>query len=47
MVIVTSDSSCDLSKEQREQFNIPTLPLYVSLGGVEHRDGVDVTGHKP
>lgn len=43
MVIVTSDSSCDLSKEQREQFNIPTLPLYVSLGGVEHRDGVDVT----
>lgn len=43
MVIVTSDSSCDLSQEQKNKFNIPTLPLYVNLGGVEHRDGVDVT----
>lgn len=41
-VFITSDSSCDLSKEQLEKHNISTIPLYVTLNGEEHRDGVDI-----
>ena len=28
---ITSDSTCDLSPEQLEQYNIRLLPLYVSM----------------
>lgn len=45
-VIVTSDSSCDLSPEQLKDYGIRTLPLYVNLGGEEHRDGIDITPEK-
>ena len=39
---ITSDSTCDLSPEQLEQYNIRLLPLYVSMDGKALRDGVDV-----
>ena len=39
---ITSDSTCDLSPEQLEQYNIRLLPLYVSMDGKTLRDGVDV-----
>jgi DegV family protein with EDD domain len=39
---VTSDSTCDLSKELVEKYNIGILPLIVVKDGVEHRDGVDI-----
>ena len=42
-VYITSDTSCDLSKEQIEKHNIKTLPLFVTLNGEEHRDGIDIT----
>jgi len=42
-ILITSDSSCDLSKEQLKEFNISILPLYVNLNGEEFRDGVNIT----
>ena len=39
---ITSDSTCDLSPEQLERYNIRLLPLYVSMDGKTLRDGVDV-----
>lgn len=42
-VIITADSTCDLTNEQKEMYGIETVPLYVRLGDEEHRDGVDVT----
>lgn len=39
---ITSDSTCDLSPEQLEQYHIRLLPLYVSMDGKTLRDGVDV-----
>lgn len=42
-IIITSDSSCDLTKKQLEEYGIKTLPLYVNLNGEEFRDGVNIT----
>ena len=39
---ITSDSTCDLSPEQLEKYNIRLLPLYVDMDGRALRDGVDV-----
>ena len=41
-IIITTDSSCDLSKEQIEKNNIHILPLYVNLNGEEYKDGVNI-----
>ena len=41
-VIVTADSTCDLSPELIEKYGIRISPLYVRMGEEEHRDGVDV-----
>ncbi len=40
--IITSDSSCDLSKEQVETYNIYEVPISVILGDNEFKDGVDI-----
>ena len=42
-IIISSDSTCDLSKELIERYNIRILPMGVTLGDDIHRDGVDVT----
>ena len=42
-VLITSDSTTDLSPELREQYGVRTLPLIVSLNDVDHIDGVDIT----
>jgi len=39
---ITSDSTSDLTPELLSRHDITLLPLYVSLGGETHRDGVDV-----
>ena len=39
---ITSDSTCDLSPTQLEQYNIRLLPLYVDMDGRTLHDGVDV-----
>ncbi len=41
--IITTDSSCDLSKEQIENFGIKTIPIYVTMDGEEYQDGVNVS----
>ena len=40
---ITSDSTCDLSKELLDKFNITLLPLTVIKDNVPHSDGVNIT----
>lgn len=40
---ITSDSTCDLSPEQIEQYDIHIMPLAVAMGEKNYRDGVDIT----
>lgn len=42
-VLITSDSTTDLSPELRERFGIRLLPLQVTLGEQTFTDGVDIT----
>lgn len=42
-IIISSDSTCDLSAELRERYNISTIPLGVTLGDKTFFDGVDIT----
>ena len=43
MLRICSDSTCDLSKELRERYNIDIIPLHVYLGQKEYRDGIDIS----
>lgn len=43
MVKIISDSTCDLSKELIERYNISILPLHILLGDDEYEDGVNLT----
>lgn len=42
-IVITSDSTSDLSLELRERYNITVLPLGVNLGEKSFKDGVDIT----
>ena len=42
-ILITSDSTTDLSPELLERYHIPVLPLIVSLNDVDHKDGIDIT----
>jgi len=43
MVRILSDSTCDLSKELTQRYNVKIIPLYVRLGDKEYLDGVNIT----
>lgn len=43
MVKIISDSTCDLSPELVERYNIDILPLNVLLGDKEYQDGKNIT----
>lgn len=43
MIKIISDSTCDLSKELIEKYNIAILPLHIHLGEEEYQDGVTIT----
>lgn len=43
MIRIISDSTCDLSKELIEKYNIEILPLHIHLGEDEYQDGVTIT----
>jgi len=45
-VIIISDSTCDLSKELIEKYDIKILPLGVTLGDKTYADGVDINADK-
>lgn len=40
---ISADSTCDLSKEIVEKFNIRIVPLLVVSGAESFRDGIDIT----
>ena len=40
---VCADSTCDLTQELVEKYNITIVPLQVTWEGVSYRDGVDIT----
>ena len=42
-IIITSDSTTDLSAELKERYNIKTIPLGVNLGDKTYFDGIDIT----
>lgn len=41
-----SDSTCDLSKELIQKHDIEIVPLTVSFGDIEYKDGIDITTEK-
>ena len=43
MVKIVSDSTCDLSKELIEKYQIDILPLHIHLGEEEYEDGKTIT----
>ena len=42
-IIITSDSTTDLSPELIERYGIKTLPMGITLGDKTFRDGIDIT----
>lgn len=40
---ITSDSTCDLSREQIAAYDVHIMPLAVAMGENNYRDGVDIT----
>jgi DegV family protein with EDD domain len=42
-VKIFSDSTCDLSPELVEKYQIGIIPLYVLFGDKSYRDGIDIT----
>ncbi len=43
MVKIISDSTCDLSRELIEKYQIEILPLHIHLGEEEYEDGKNIT----
>lgn len=42
-VVISADSTCDLSPEQREQYDVHTFPFHIEFRGKDHLDSVDIT----
>ncbi len=42
-VAIISDSTCDLSRELLDRYNVSTFPLHIHLGEEQYSDGVDIT----
>ena len=42
-IAITSDSTCDLSKELIEKYDIKIIPLYINKGNESLRDGLEIT----
>lgn len=43
MIKIISDSTCDLSKDLLEKYDVSILPLHIHLGDMEYGDGVDIS----
>ena len=43
MIKIVSDSTCDLSKELVEKYDIQIVPLHILLGEKEYLDGVEIS----
>lgn len=42
-VLITADSTCDLTPELKKKYNISTYPLHIILGRTSYDDGVNIT----
>ena len=42
-ISIIADSTCDLSKELLEKYQIDTFPLHIHLGEEEYKDGVNIS----
>lgn len=42
-VIITCDSTCDMTQAQIEEYGLKIIPLYVRIQDNEYRDGIDIT----
>jgi len=42
-VRITSDSTCDFSREMKKRFHVGIVPLYVIKDGIAYRDSKDIT----
>lgn len=42
-VAIIADTTCDLSVELKEKYQIDTFPLHIHLGDKEYADGVDIS----
>lgn len=42
-VAIIADTTCDLSVELKERYQINTFPLHIHLGDKEYSDGVDIS----
>jgi len=42
-VRITSDSTCDFSREMKKRFQVGIIPLYVIKDGIAYRDSKDIT----
>lgn len=40
---IIADTTCDLSAELKERYQIKTFPLHIHLGEAEYSDGVDIS----
>lgn len=45
MVKIISDSTCDLSKELLEKYDIAIIPLHIHLGDKEYEDGINLSAN--
>lgn len=43
MIKLFTDSTCDLSKDLLERYDISVIPLYIQLGNESFKDGVELT----
>lgn len=41
-IIISADSTCDLSPELQERYDIKVVPLYVNLGEESFKDGLEI-----
>ena len=41
-VLIASDSTCDLSKELQEKYNVKILPLYITFGEDSYKDNEEI-----
>ena len=41
--VIIADSTCDLSEELLERYQVTIVPLHIRLGDAEYRDGADIT----
>lgn len=42
-IVISADSTCDLSEEQRARFDVHSFPFHIEFRGTDHLDSVDIT----